>query len=92
MIYAAMRSAQLAKMQPTAAEQAWLDAQLATPPGQKLTAEEQKWLDKQVQDAEDATMLDDARQAGARITKTHQSLPAPAAAPSHPQPVVPGSS
>ena len=62
LIYAKKRSA---AMLPTAAEQAWLDAQLATPPGQKLTADEQKWLDKQLQDAQDAEMLDDARQDGA---------------------------
>ena len=49
--------------QPTAAEQAWLDSQLATPRS-NLTPEEQKWLDKQIQEANDADMLDDARQAG----------------------------
>ena len=62
MIYGAHRKN---SMLPNAAEQAWLDAQLATPPGQKLSADEQKWLDQQVQDVEDSEMLDDARQAGA---------------------------
>ena len=50
-------------MRPTAEEQAWLDAQLATPRG-NISADEQKWLDKQIEDAETADMLDDARQAG----------------------------
>ena len=54
-------------MQPTAEEQAWLDQQLASPV-HGLTAEEEKWLDKQVANAEDADMLDDARQAGERRT------------------------
>lgn len=69
MIYSAVRKSM---MVPNAAEQAWLDAQLATPitPGQKLTAEEQKWLDKQMQDAQDEEMLDDARQAGT-LAHTH---------------------
>ena len=72
MIYAAKRSK---AMLPTAAEQAWLDSQLATPPGQKLTPEEQKWLDKQVQDVQDAEMLDDARQAGERCPALALLLP-----------------
>jgi hypothetical protein len=60
-------------MQPSAEEQAWLDAQLATPrgpPSSTPSAEEQRWLDKQIQDAESADMLDDARQAGAQQRAT----------------------
>mgnify|MGYP003330633263 CR=1 FL=1 len=49
-------------------EQAWLDAQLATPmPPEscgKLSQDAQKWLEKQMQNEEDKDMLDDARQAG----------------------------
>lgn len=48
---------------PSEAEQLWLNEQLATPRS-NLTPEEQKWLDKQIQEASDAEMLDDARQAG----------------------------
>ena len=65
--------------QPTAAEQAWLDSQLATPRS-NLTPEEQKWLDKQIQEANDADMLDDARQAGMFTRSLVFSLPASARA------------
>ena len=75
MIYGAKRKAM---MLPTADEQAWLDAQLATPPGQKLTQEEQKWLDKQMQDAQDAEMLDDARQAAYAPGEGSSPHPSPA--------------
>mmetsp|Transcript_23995 Transcript_23995/g.61249 ORF Transcript_23995/g.61249 Transcript_23995/m.61249 type:complete len:102 (-) Transcript_23995:283-588(-) len=62
------RQHRLANM-PTDEEQAWLDEQMRTPrptalsPGSQVSEEEQKWLDKQIQGAEDADMLDDARQA-----------------------------
>ena len=44
-----------------------LDSQMATPRSNP-TPEEQKWLDKQIQEATDAEMLDDARQAGTALS------------------------